>query len=376
MMLQFLLMLVPSAFTSNLDCIQSYSKLSNLIISSLNENQSDLTLTNGKTLNLSFDSFDTKFILNLTSNDPKVPLVVQIWDGVELKDHDHNVLTWREANSSNGFIRLTTSSSSSGSPDLSGFGAIHIRGSIHKSDEIYEITTIKEYSSSRRTCDIPVYQFDNGDDLILLKAHSTKPYFQNDLGTMLFKRDIPQLLGCGVTDDHIQGHLNLQSKLSINDSQKASTCPLPTKKLLAMGVAADCSYTLQKGGVSQSLQQILTTWNSASAVYESTFNIQLGVAKVMLQQSCSLPGDSMNWNVGCSQNYSITSRLSDFSKWRGTQQDSLGLYHLMTACATQPAVGIAWLGTLCQTTASQQNMGGVPSFVSGTGVSSIVPVQW
>lgn len=44
----------------------------------------------------------------------------------------------------------------------------------------------------------------------------------------------------------------------------------------------------------------------------------------------------------------------------------------MTKCSTQPAVGIAWVSQLCQSTSQTQQS----QTVSGTGVSSIVPVEW
>ncbi|KAJ3326561.1 hypothetical protein HDU91_004611, partial [Kappamyces sp. JEL0680] len=169
--------------------------------------------------------------------------------------------------------------------------------------------------------------------------------------------------------------LNLVGKAGSN---KAATC-LSSLKVLAMGVAADCSYVTAKGGIQNALSAILENWNSASKVYESTFNVQLGVAKVLLQESCNSPASvtSLPWNQDCTNPaYTIQNRLSDFSQWRGTQQDGMGLWHLMTKCNTQPAVGIAWVSQLCTTSANAQNTGSGNQIVSGTGVSSITPVEW
>jgi hypothetical protein len=58
------------------------------------------------------------------------------------------------------------------------------------------------------------------------------------------------------------------------------------------------------------------------------------------------------------------------------KDDNIGLWHLMTNCPTQPSVGIAWLNSVCTQSVSAQVEGGVTHYVSGTGVSSIVPVEW
>jgi Metallo-peptidase family M12B Reprolysin-like len=94
-------------------------------------------------------------------------------------------------------------------------------------------------------------------------------------------------------------------------------------------------------------------------------------------ESCTPSSDVTSWNVECSDSYTIASRLSDFSKWRGLQtNDTNGVWHLMSKCATQPSVGIAWLGMLCQTADQVQGSGTSAQHVSGTGVSTIVPVEW
>ncbi|KAJ1339766.1 hypothetical protein BSLG_005672 [Batrachochytrium salamandrivorans] len=91
------------------------------------------------------------------------------------------------------------------------------------------------------------------------------------------------------------------------------------------------------------LAQILSNWNQASKIYESTFNVRLAVVKVSLQQSCTPTNPQMIWNQDCTSGYTITTRLSDFSNWRGNIEsngDGIGLWHLMTKCSTQPAVGV------------------------------------
>ncbi len=124
----------------------------------------------------------------------------------------------------------------------------------------------------------------------------------------------------------------------------------------------------------------MSNWNTASAVYERAFNVQLGVAKVFLQESCNGPTSTTNlaWNSDCSNpSYTIQDRLSDFSKWRGSLgADGMGLWHLMTKCSTQPAVGIAWVSQLCVSNSQSQSSDGNSQTVSGTGVSSITAEEW
>lgn len=156
-----------------------------------------------------------------------------------------------------------------------------------------------------------------------------------------------------------------------------------TKQYLFMGAAADCSYVNAYGGSEGALKQILSDFNTASATYEASFNVGLALIKVNLQTACSSPSDQMMaWNQMCSAEYSINRRLSDFSFWRGNKDpDQAGLWHLLTGCTTTvsgSAVGIAWLQTTCLTSANGQPNAatGRTDFVSGTGVSSIVPTEW
>ncbi|ETW87646.1 Metallo peptidase M12B [Heterobasidion irregulare TC 32-1] len=141
-----------------------------------------------------------------------------------------------------------------------------------------------------------------------------------------------------------------------------------------MGVAADCTYVQQYGSAQNATQQILHDWNTASALYKNTFNISLGIVELQIQnETCPTTADpKIPWNVDCS-NVELDQRLSLFSQWRGQKgNDSAGLWHLMSGCPTGSEVGIAWLATLCQQTAS----GSGSSIVSGTAVSTAGRVEW
>ncbi|KAK3846493.1 MAG: Metallo-peptidase family M12-domain-containing protein, partial [Linnemannia gamsii] len=152
-------------------------------------------------------------------------------------------------------------------------------------------------------------------------------------------------------------------------------CPT-TRMINYMGVAADCTYVRSYGGLSNARKQIFADFNTASGIYESTFNIALGIIAVEIESmNCpKTPVKGKAWNQECSTQYTINDRLSDFSYWRGTRpKDGAGLWHLMTQCSSGPIVGIAWTGALCQMSAQSQ---GGTQYTAGTGVSSISPNEW
>ncbi|RHZ61686.1 hypothetical protein Glove_346g184 [Diversispora epigaea] len=160
--------------------------------------------------------------------------------------------------------------------------------------------------------------------------------------------------------------------------RETAGCPL-SKKIAYMGAAADCTYVQSYGSSEAARTQILKDWTTASAVYERSFNVTLGLIKLEIQDlNCpTTVNQSIAWNRPCSTDYSINNRLSDFSKWRGTLgNDGAALWHLMSKCNTDSKVGVAWLGQLCQYTASQNSDLSDQSFVSGTGVSTITKDEW
>ncbi|MCJ1358700.1 MAG: hypothetical protein MMC33_008700 [Icmadophila ericetorum] len=139
------------------------------------------------------------------------------------------------------------------------------------------------------------------------------------------------------------GGVNLSSTIG-----SSAGCP-STRKVALVGVATDCSYTASFASEDDTRQNVIAQFNSASAVYESTFNITLGLQNLTVSPaSCpSAPTAATPWNVGCDGNATITSRLNDFSGWRGNINDTNAYWTLLTNCPTGPEVGLAWLGQLC-----------------------------
>ncbi|KAF9186872.1 hypothetical protein BGZ51_001728 [Haplosporangium sp. Z 767] len=158
-------------------------------------------------------------------------------------------------------------------------------------------------------------------------------------------------------------------------------CPT-TRMVNYMGVAADCTYVRSYGGLENARKQIFADFNTASGIYESTFNVALGIISLEIESMVcpTTPIEGKQWNQECSGDYTINNRLSDFSYWRGQgnrSQDGAGLWHLMTKCNTAPIVGLAWTKALCQMSAQPQSTdAGQTHFMAGTGVSSISPNEW
>ncbi|CAO3700722.1 unnamed protein product [Rhizopus microsporus] len=166
------------------------------------------------------------------------------------------------------------------------------------------------------------------------------------------------------------------TRLFVNTLSKRAPEGCPTaKKMLYMGVAADCTYTKFYKSADGARMQIINDWNSVSMAYTNAFNIGIGLINITIMDSnCpATASSSATWNQACSTAYSISQRLSDFSRWRGSiGNDGAGLWHLMTTCATGPEVGIAWMSQVCNTKAIPSSDG----YTSGTGVSSVITDEW
>ena len=133
-------------------------------------------------------------------------------------------------------------------------------------------------------------------------------------------------------------------------------CPT-TNKVALVGVATDCTYTASFDNDDDLRQNVISQMNSASAVWETSFKISLGLANITISDSeCpGTPAQATLWNQGCSNNVDIQQRLNYFSAWRGTQQDDNSHWTLLSTCNTGSAVGLAWLGQACINTAMTSN---------------------
>ena len=150
-------------------------------------------------------------------------------------------------------------------------------------------------------------------------------------------------------------------------------CP-STRKVALIGVATDCSYTGSFNSSDTARLNIINSINSASDVYERTFNITLGLQNLTISDAnCpGSPPSTAPWNIPCGGNTTITDRLNLFSAWRGQRQDNNAYWTLLTRCSTGAEVGLAWLGQLCVNTA-QTSQG---ETTSGANVVARTSTEW
>ncbi|KAK4150190.1 Metallo-peptidase family M12-domain-containing protein [Chaetomidium leptoderma] len=141
-----------------------------------------------------------------------------------------------------------------------------------------------------------------------------------------------------------------------NSIGSTAGCPT-TRKVALVGIATDCTYTKALGSEDAVTTNVLSLVNAASELYESTFNISLALQNLTISdaQCPSSPPPSAPWNRPCSDSVTINTRLNEFSQWRGQWDDTNAFWTLLSTCATGPAVGLAWLGAVCQKGSSTRN---------------------
>lgn len=165
----------------------------------------------------------------------------------------------------------------------------------------------------------------------------------------------------------------------INSIGSSSGCPT-TRRVALVGVATDCTYTAGFSSTAAVRANIINVINSASHVFESSFNIMLGLQNLTISDaSCPIVASSAApWNIGCSNSIDIQDRLNLFSAWRGQRKDNNAYWTLLSTCGTGSAVGLAWLGQLCVGT-SQTTPTDVPSAnetVSGANIVVRTGTEW
>lgn len=157
-------------------------------------------------------------------------------------------------------------------------------------------------------------------------------------------------------------------------------CPT-TRKVALVGVAADCNYVAQFNSTSSVRANIIQQINSASSLYESSFNISLGIQNLTITEAgCPATAPSATpWNVACSDGVTITDRLNLFSAWRGQRSDTNAYWTLLSTCNTGAAVGLAWLGELCKQgsqTPTSGTSGSTNETIAGANVVVRTSTEW
>jgi hypothetical protein len=188
---------------------------------------------------------------------------------------------------------------------------------------------------------------------------SEEPFWSGPLYSIFGKRQLDTSTGAGNS-----AGVNLATTIGNTDG-----CPT-TRKIALVGVATDCSYTAALGGNDAVKSNVITQMNSASRLYEQTFNISLGIQNITISpQDCpGSPPAATPWNQPCSNSVQIQDRLNLFSAWRSKQQDSNSHWTLLTTCNTGTAVGLAWLGQACVINADPRNSTSGVQTVAGANV--------
>ena len=178
-----------------------------------------------------------------------------------------------------------------------------------------------------------------------LNAQGDSTWGFTPIASMFGKRQLDGLTGGNA------GGVNLVQ--SIGSTQG---CP-SMRRVALVGVATDCSYTATFDSETETRENVINQMNTASEVYERTFNISLGLAELIISpRDC--PGSAQQsapWNVACSSGADIQDRLNLFSSWRGGRSDDYSHWMLLTNCNSGSAVGLAWLGQACVNNAEANN---------------------
>ncbi|EON64711.1 hypothetical protein W97_03944 [Coniosporium apollinis CBS 100218] len=178
-------------------------------------------------------------------------------------------------------------------------------------------------------------------------------------------------------NDGIPGSGNSAGVNLVSTIGQTLGCP-STRKVALVGVATDCTYTSAFNSTETARQNVINQINSASDLYESTFNITLGLQNLTVSDA-TCPGSASSstpWNIPCSGNTNIQDRLNLFSQWRGERQDSNSHWTLLTTCNTGSAVGLAWLGQACIQGVQNSSSSGSQEFVSGANVVVRTASEW
>ncbi|PMD47682.1 hypothetical protein L207DRAFT_551155 [Hyaloscypha variabilis F] len=163
------------------------------------------------------------------------------------------------------------------------------------------------------------------------------------------------------------GNGNLQATIG-------STAGCPTEGRVALiGVATDCSYTASFASTDAVRENIISMVNTASQLYERTFNITIGLRNLTISDAqCPTTAPTATpWNIGCSGG-DIEQRLNLFSTWRASTGDSNAYWTLMSTCNTGTSVGLAWLGQLCVS----GEVGSSSQSISGANVVVRTTSEW
>lgn len=226
----------------------------------------------------------------------------------------------------------------------------------------YDASELKRSLGGRAVCSSDMLDFNNDYDIF---ARDHQP---------LQSMSTHSLFGRQSIDDGTGGDPagNLISSIG-----SVSGCPT-TKKVALVGIATDCEYWGVFGSKDEIQKHVLGIVNKASEVYESTFKISLAVRNLtVIDKNCTgATQEATPWNMHCSKDFDLAARLNTFSQWRGKSTDSNAYWTLLTTCATDAAVGLAWRGQLCRQGSAPNGGGDNNDTIAGANVVVNGPTEW
>lgn len=245
-----------------------------------------------------------------------------------------------------------------------------LEGAISVGDVVYTIQTDYHYRTSRQPEDPDAE--DKGFPYLV--AHT-----DTDVNQSLSPRQSRQGNTCGVVpEDNLFTRSPLLARQNGGQSFNpvdtiGSTEGCPSTRLVALlGVATDCTYITQFRSPDDMRQSIITQVNTASRVYEDTFNISLRVRNLTIMDRNCNQANTPPWNVACSNGVSMSSRLRLFAQWKRTFRDDTAVWTLLSNCPDSSAVGIAYLGTTCHPGTDRRGNSGI----SGVNVVTRSSAEW
>lgn len=205
--------------------------------------------------------------------------------------------------------------------------------------------------------------FFSGTFTIMQNQYQVEPEFVDDGSAWMVSSKHEQEYGfdnrCATSPE---GHLlKRQSWNQWGDSNLTASigntygCP-STRQIAYVGIMTDCSFTASFDSSDSAHQYILNMVNTASVVFESSFNISLGVLNLTISDAdCPTSSEMTAWNAPCSQG-DLNTRLQAFSRWRSSIEDTNAYWTLLTGCSVAVGeIGVSWMGALCNSGAGYSN---------------------
>jgi hypothetical protein len=213
-----------------------------------------------------------------------------------------------------------------------------------------------------------------GTFTIMKDQYTVEPKITNNGSTMMIssKRPAHSLDNRCKTSPEYLSHKRQSSNQWDNSNLIANIgstngCP-STRRIAYIGIVTDCTFTTSFDSTDSTHRYILNMVNTASVVFESSFNISLGIRNLTISDTeCPTSGSRINaWNAPCSQG-NLNTRLQTFSQWRSSLDDRNAYWTLLSGCSVSVGeIGVSWVGALCNSGGGYNNGGSSANVVART----------